>query len=85
MFSATWVTRGFLRQLVRRLRTDYTSGRLMLQAVGSMAELDWAQIVERVNAGTRNSHAKGKRKGRRLRTGLTLDMRRRIARVYRNQ
>jgi DNA invertase Pin-like site-specific DNA recombinase len=40
------------------------SGRLMFQIIGAMAEFERSLIQERVKAGLRNAHAKGKRLGR---------------------
>ncbi len=40
------------------------AGRLMFQIIGAMAEFERALIRERVKAGLRNAHAKGRRLGR---------------------
>jgi DNA invertase Pin-like site-specific DNA recombinase len=41
-----------------------SSGRLMFQIIGAMAEFERSLIVERVKAGIRNARAKGKKLGR---------------------
>jgi len=60
------------------------AGRLMFQIIGAMAEFERSLIVERVKAGMRNAHAKGKRIGRPPKTYLAPDTRQVIAEAYRS-
>jgi len=59
-----------------------TSGRLMFQIIGAMAEFERALIQERVRAGMRNARAKGRRIGRPPQTQLSGELRSTISNAY---
>jgi DNA invertase Pin-like site-specific DNA recombinase len=65
-----------------QLDTSTPAGKLVFTVLGAVAELERSLIVERVRAGMRNAHAKGKRIGRPAKTYLSVYVKQSIAKEY---
>jgi DNA invertase Pin-like site-specific DNA recombinase len=68
--------------LSEQMDTSTPTGKMVFTVLGAVAELERSLIVERVRAGMRNAHAKGKRIGRPPRTFLGIEDRKAIAKAY---